>query len=207
MQLRIGDMFDTKFDLYCATTNSELNNRNALIMGAGSAKSVKLRYPGIEQQFGELIDKQRNKHYKYGLIVVDYEGQLVGAFQTKTSYKYASDPILIKQSVDMLVSWCNANPTKTVALPYPGIGYGGLTISEVEKIIAPLPDTVTLFLISVREGVRFSDGNEHYVVVRKHLGNRWVVYSRYNQEYLMTETEIINYINNPQQVEVAAYSN
>ncbi len=197
-------MFDNKFDLYIATTNSELNNRNALIMGAGSAKSVKLRYPGIEQHFGELIDKQRNKHYKYGLIVVDYEGQLVGAFQTKTSYKYASDPTLIKQSVEMLVSWCNANPTKTVALPYPGIGYGGLTISEVEKIIAPLPDTVTVFLTSVREGVRFSYNNEDYVVLRKHLGNRWVVY---NQEYLMNETEIINYINNPQQVEVAAYSN
>ena len=204
MQLRIGDMFDTKFDLYCATTNSELNNRNALIMGAGSAKSVKLRYPGIEQQFGGLIDKQRNKHFRYGLIVVDYEGQLVGAFQTKNSYKYASDPTLIKQSVEMLVSWCNANPTKTVALPYPGIGYGGLTISEVEKIIAPLPDTVTVFLTSVREGVRFSYNNEDYVVLRKHLGNRWVVY---NQEYLMNETEIINYINNPQQVEVAAYSN
>lgn len=204
MQLRIGNMFDSKFDLYLATTNSELNSKNALVMGAGSAKSVKLQYPGIEQQFGKLIDKQRDKYYKYGLIVVDYQDQLVGAFQTKTNYKCASDPALIKLSVEMLISWCNVNPTKTVALPYPGVGYGGMKIKEIEKIIAPLPDTVTVFLTEVREGIRFSDGDEHYVVVNRRSWNNWLVHSCYDQEYIMTDNEIISYVNNPQQVEVAA---
>lgn len=205
MKLRIGNMFDAKFDLYLATTNSELNNRNALIMGAGSAKSVKLQYPGIEQTFGNLVYKLRDKHYKYGLITINYEGQLVGAFQTKTNYKYSSDIFLIKNSVEMLVSWCNANPTKTVALPYPGVGYGGMKIQEVEKIIAVLPDTVTVFLTEVREGVRFNDElGENYVVVNRRSWDQWVVHSCYDQEYIMTDNEIINYINNPQQVEVAA---
>lgn len=206
MQLRIGNMFDSKFDLYLATTNSELNTKNALVMGAGSAKSVKLQYPGIEQQFGKLVDKQRDKHYVYGLIVVNYKGQLVGAFQTKTNYKWLSDTVWIKNSTEMLVSWCNANPTKTVALPYPGVGYGGMKIKEVEKIVGVLPDTVTVFLTEVREGIRFSDGDEHYVVVNRQseLNNNWVVHSCYDQEYIMTDNEIISYVNNPQQVEVAA---
>ncbi|GAA6622782.1 hypothetical protein [Scytonema sp. NUACC26] len=143
MKLQIGNLWDAKADVYLATTNAVLNNREELVMGAGSALEMKQRYPDAPQLFGQVI---RGLKVPYGVIILEQLG--IGAFQTKDHYKHGSDLTIIERSTEYLANWCVVNPNKFVALPAPGIGYGGLTYKQIRPIIKYLPDTVTVFVFS-----------------------------------------------------------
>jgi hypothetical protein len=139
MKLITGNMWDIKADLYLATTNVVLNRNNELIMGVGSALEMKKRYPESPRLFGSVIS---NVGTQYGLIILEQIN--IGAFQTKYHYRNNSDIELIELATNKLIQWCGEHPNKTVSMPFPGIGYGGLSVDTVLPIISTLPDNVTV---------------------------------------------------------------
>lgn len=146
VKYQIGNMWQEKADIYLATTNSVINSNGELVMGAGVAKQMKLRYPESPRLFAESM--MNNPGYqKYGVIIIKHLG--IGAFQTKYDWMNSPSPIgLIEYSTNKLIEYCKNNPKTTIFLPYPGIGHGGLTKDLVKPIIERLPDAVTIWSLN-----------------------------------------------------------
>lgn len=139
-------------DLFLITTNAYVKANGALIMGAGIAQQARDRYPGLPVALGKPIEAickaQENFYATYGLLVSPkWPGAKVGAFQVKYHYNSRADLRLIQLSTYMLIDWCHKHPKAQVALNYPGIGLGGLSVKDVEPIIGALPDTVTIYTL------------------------------------------------------------
>jgi len=45
----------------------------------------------------------------------------------------------------MLKAFALKNPTRTIHLPFPGIGFGGLPVEQVEPLLRVLPDNVCVW--------------------------------------------------------------
>lgn len=148
MILKIGNMWDSPADLHLVTANSYVRGDGALVMGRGAAQQCQLMYDGCNKSFGRLI---RIGNYVNGKGGVPFYGLLlhphhpIGLFQVKWNWFEKADIDLIRMSRDLLYEWVLNNPTKTVALNFPGIGNGGLKISQVMPLIRNLPDSVEVW--------------------------------------------------------------
>lgn len=145
VKFAVGNMWQEKADIYLATTNSVINLNGELVMGAGVAKEMKLRYPESSKLFAESM-MDNPQYQKYGVIIIKHLG--IGAFQTKYDWRNPSPVELIEYSTNALLKYCMNNPTTTIFLTYPGIGNGGLIKDVVRSIIQQLPDTVTIWSLN-----------------------------------------------------------
>lgn len=155
-KFEVGNMWDAydKVDLFLITTNGVIkvkaNGERGLIMGAGIAHEALLRFPGLDTAIAEHLNKVRvvksPGFVEYQLIVNVYSRAIsLGCFQTKHHYGDSSHPNLIARSVLALKRWCEKNPTKTVALNFPGIGKGRLVREDVLPLLMDLPEQVTIW--------------------------------------------------------------
>ena len=135
MKVVAANLWNTNADIIAVTTNGNIKD-GKLIMGAGAAKAMRDRYPGIDRWAATQITGKR-----YGWI----SNGTVGMFQSKINYWEPSTVKLIEFSVKKLLAWLEQRPGITVALNFPGIGLGGLTEEEVLPLIEVLPDTVTIY--------------------------------------------------------------
>lgn len=140
---RTGDMWSVfdEVDYFVITTNAVIKRNGAVVMGAGIAKQVRDQYPGIDVEIGKGIQKVCASGGEYGLIL----GNKIGVFQVKYHYKHMANLALISQSAKELAAHAEANPDKTYALNYPGIGNGGLAPWLVEPLLEILPDNVQVW--------------------------------------------------------------
>ena len=136
-----GNLYDKKLDYHCFTSNSFINKYDGLVMGRGNALYVKKKFKDIDLSFGKRI-----KHLSKFGIVVDENNKIV-AVQTKIHYIAESPLDLIEFSLTKLKEFAVQHPTKTIGLPYPGIGLGCLTIPEVQPLIDKLPSNVRVYTL------------------------------------------------------------
>lgn len=136
-----GDMWSVfdEVDYFCFTANNVVTSSGRLVMGAGIAKQVRDRFPGIDKKFGTYLNVLNRD--VYGLMLVNS----IIAFQTKRQFMNLSCIEVIKQSTNELSSKAAIIPSKKYCLNYPGIGHGGLPKSIVEPIIQTLPDNVQIW--------------------------------------------------------------
>jgi len=134
-----GDMWSVfgLVDHFVITTNSTIKKNGAVVMGAGIAKQVRDKWPGIDVEIGNAI----NGVDTYGLIL----GSDIGVFQVKHFWGDDADVRLIKYSTMELAMHAVANPDRTYALNFPGIGNGGLPYEVVKPIVDVLPDNVQVW--------------------------------------------------------------
>lgn len=139
---RTGNMWNIfdKIDHFVITTNSVIKSNGAVVMGAGIAKQVRDRFPGIDVEIGKAIQEHKLREF-YGCII----GKKIGIFQVKYHYKHRALPELIHNSARMLAEHARANPDRTYALNYPGIGNGKLTVHDVEPHLRQLPANVQVW--------------------------------------------------------------
>jgi hypothetical protein len=139
--------------LYIVTTNGVVTRNGALVMGAGAAKQLVQRAPGIDEEAGAFVvhsgvpQAGRPGVYQYGFLAIrsplaDKVG--IGIFQTKYEWQHNSHLPLIDLSVSGLVRYAYDNPRVSIRMNYPGIGLGGLTKEQVEPILDVLPQNVTV---------------------------------------------------------------
>ena len=142
MRLVKGNVFEFEdVDYACITTNSILNKKGELVMGAGVALEAKQRFPELPKIYG-------NKIQRLGLVSGEYyllqHNNLI-AFQTKVHYKDKSPLGLVKKSVTRLKFLATLFDDCIFGLPFPAINNGGLTKEMVLPIIESLPDNVLVF--------------------------------------------------------------
>lgn len=142
---RRGDLWHSGADLVCVTTNNVLNHRQReLVMGAGIAKHAADRHPGLKAAAYQAIAAHDTPEL-YGFLPLEGAFRGLALFQTKRHWRYPSTLDLIRVSVAGLRGYAQANPEVQVALPFPGIGMGGLSPDEVRPLLRRLPANVTVW--------------------------------------------------------------
>ena len=121
------------------TTNGVVNN-GQLIMGAGTAKQAKDKFPSLPLILGGLVEHMDGNIPYY--IHVD-DADPVFSFPTKNHYRSKSDEKLIMKSAISLANKAILNPGDAFILPRPGVGLGGLDWKNIRPILLTLlPDNV-----------------------------------------------------------------
>lgn len=142
-----GDMWSSlkDADYFLVTTNSFVKNNGDLVMGAGIAKQMRDKVPGIAARFGTAI---KAAGPRYGVILLPKQGSLVaGAFQVKNFWGDPAELGLIRFSTEKLTVLANAEPNKRFDLNFPGIGNGKLDYVDVFPIVNTLPDNVHIWTL------------------------------------------------------------
>ena len=126
----------------------------SLVMGAGAARSLATRLPGIARDLGWAIctsGTRRLDHWVYGLAVAESGPHLAGAFQTKGHWVHPASPELITLAARKLRDYLEQHPGLRAHLAFPGVGLGGLPIQRVARILGqelqPAMDRVVLYLL------------------------------------------------------------
>lgn len=147
MNLKIGDIWNEQnnFDYLCVTTNSEiLGPENRLVMGAGFAKQVLEKYPGVDFYLGNKIVKLRQQ--AYGIVVTSkFFPVTIVAFQTKIHWKDDARLDLIGYSTIKLLRLLDKEKPHRVDMVYPGIGKGKLHPDLVQPCLTYLPHKVRIW--------------------------------------------------------------
>ena len=149
MKFEIGELYQNleSGNVYLATTNGVVNRDGCLVMGKGSAESLKSKIANSPAVLGKLIGSKPGI-YTYGLVCVKTPEDIrYGAFQTKRDWKDCSRLSLIAQALIMLEKKALANQQLVFHLPMPGIGAGGLTEGQVKRLLdeVNLPDNVVIW--------------------------------------------------------------
>jgi hypothetical protein len=148
---KTGDYWDAfdEADLFLFTGNSIVKANGRLVMGQGTARQVRDRFPSIDAQFGQQLRDRRmagDDSLAYHLLISpDWPSQKIAAFQTKHNFLADSDTALIQDSINALIAWAIAHPQASIHLPYPGIGKGNLTKEAVQPMLLALPSNVTIW--------------------------------------------------------------
>jgi len=130
----IWDVYD-KTDHFLFTANNVIKRNGALVMGAGIAKQVRDRFPGIDLVAGKEVSRAGSQ---YGVIL----GKKIGLIQTKYHWKDKSPMELICHSVSKLRAIALSRSTERFDLTLPGCGHGGQSYNAVLPFISELPDNV-----------------------------------------------------------------
>ncbi len=128
-------------DYFLITTNSTIKKDGSLVMGAGIAKEVKDRFPGIEYKAGKAVNSLCGSEGIYGLIL----SSKIGLFQTKRHFKDNAILHIIETSSKMLEVHARSHPEYRYALNFPGIGLGRRKYEDVLPLINNLPDNVEIW--------------------------------------------------------------
>ena len=110
-------------------------------MGAGFAKAVKLLRPELPKLAGAVV-KRLTGHY-YMLYFEEYRIALI---QTKTDWRKNTTSKLLKESLERLNLFAQLHHRRTINSVVPGVGRGGLKLSEVVPLLKPLPNNVVFWL-------------------------------------------------------------
>ena len=117
------------------TANSCVKADGSLVMGAGIAKQVRDRFPGIDRLIGAVVKATGTR---FGLIL----GRKIGVFQTKLHWRDPSPVELIEHSTRLLTVRASDTPGERFDMTMPGCSHGQLSRSIVDPIISFLPDNV-----------------------------------------------------------------
>lgn len=140
---RVGDIWSSGADLICVTTNPIINKRGDVVMGRGTARQAKDRFPGIASRFAEQI-----RLYGHHVQII-WSEPLIACFPVKHDWKDAADLELIQRSAVELYAMVSAKPSMRhaalpinveVALPRPGCSNGRLLWENVKPVLVPILD-------------------------------------------------------------------
>ena len=157
---RKGEMFRAP-GFIIVTTNSFLTSEMKLVMGRGAAWQLKLKVPGIDRIFGEMIHERCGHLGCYGLIF----HERYGAAQVKYRFSEKATPGLIRISMTMLSSKANRDRSSIFNINFPGIGNGGLKKHQVESFLRILPDNVHVWEKEVEVANGLYPGAEPQIVL------------------------------------------
>lgn len=143
MKIKIGNIFECmdELDYVGITTNSTLNNKGHLVMGAGNAKQAKEVCPELPAIFGEQVSKGCGNLGFYGLL----RHNQYFALQTKLHWRDKSPIEVVKRSINKLRLASLKHPDKVFGVPFPAINHGKLSEEEIVPLLKELPDNVIIF--------------------------------------------------------------
>ena len=124
--------------MLCITTNGDTNSQGLAVMGRGVALQASKQYPGLSNNLGAKIKIWGGAPFG-GILSTNPR---LFSFPVKYHWKDKADISLIKWSTQVLATFMRNTSNRTVLLPRPGCGNGGLDWEEVEPIVNRLSDDV-----------------------------------------------------------------
>lgn len=127
-------------DAIVVTTNGTVKPNGENIMGGGSALEAAQRYPLLPGCLGSRLLKKGNHVH-----VFHYDSrQAIVTMPTKNDIKHRSNLLLIERSVLELIEYALDYGWRSIVMPRPGCGLGGLKWEEVKPIVEVLDDRFTV---------------------------------------------------------------
>lgn len=139
------------------TTNGFVKSNGACVMGRGSAREARDKFPGIDFILGKYLKAYGNRPFvlkkdvtsivsmpvkpEYGTIqnlVAHMKNRQMGSVIPGWAVK--ADIRIIKQSAVNLVRMANKFQWETIAMPRPGCGAGELDWPTVRSVLDPILD-------------------------------------------------------------------
>ncbi len=156
--------FTDEADAICITTNGFVKKDGCAVMGRGCASEAKRLFRGIDQSLGKAIFDMGNvtqvirriprkdgslsivsfpvkailmkveSEHSFDKILPNYKHKFkIG--HTVPGFMLKADMGLIKTSLKQLLFLANEHEWKTVVIPRPGCGYGGLDWEQVKVVL------------------------------------------------------------------------
>ncbi len=129
-----GDLFEfhKQGNPICIPTNSVIDSKGQLVMGAGLAKDAKDRFPELPFILGKLVKENDAQVY----YISDYN---LFSFPTKHHWKDKGCIKLIEQSaLELKQEAENIKENSKIYLPPVGCGLGGLKWFVVQDVLEPI---------------------------------------------------------------------
>ena len=137
---KTGEMFHAP-GYIIVTTNSFLTSEMRLVMGRGAAWRLKMKVPGIDRIFGNMVFALCGHLGRYGILF----HKRYGALQVKYRFDEKARVDLIEFSLGKLAEIARKSPKLKFNVNYPGIGNGGLNKQEVRLLLDVLPDNICVW--------------------------------------------------------------
>ncbi len=147
-----GTVFNTPAEAIVNTINCDG------FMGAGLALEFALRYPNMLKDYE---NKCKNKLIKTGLIDYYKENDItIINFPTKSSFKFPSNIIWIKQGLQNFKDTYEENYIKSVAFPKLGCSNGGLKWDEVQILMENYLSNLNIDVYICTDSLNKAQGKE-----------------------------------------------
>lgn len=123
-----GDIWDYRGSAIVAiTTNGQVSRSGRAVMGRGVAAQAASLFPDMAEQLGRRLVEGGNH--------VHYLGENIVSFPVEHSPYQVPDLGLIERSARELVALADDRGWRSVVVPRPGCGGGGLSWGEVRPIL------------------------------------------------------------------------
>lgn len=129
-----GNLWNAEADLIVITTNLTTRRDGSAVMGAGCAKEAAERFPNFPWDYGLFLADQGDTP------IFNYDGQDIYCLPVKAHWAERADVKMIDNEIRGLVKHVNEVGYKSVAMPRPGCGNGGLQWWSVKQRIQHLLD-------------------------------------------------------------------
>ena len=123
-----------KRDFFGFPANSVITVNHALVMGAGSAKAFRDRFPNLDVMIAVETKGDRFFHF----ATIKYQDYNLFAIQTKVHWKDKTAIKLLKDSLKHLEIFAAQHKHIKFHMPIPGVGHGGLSREQVFPILDSL---------------------------------------------------------------------
>lgn len=137
-----GNLWTYPADVRVITTNGTVKKDGTCVMGRGCALEAKKMLPWLPQFLGSVISKNGNSPY---LLDRSEDGQLY-SFPVKHNWYGKADIRLIEESAKAIIPLINSQAyllpygARTIVIPRPGCGNGGLNWADVKPVLEPILD-------------------------------------------------------------------
>lgn len=134
-----GNLWTYPADVRVITTNGTVKKNGECVMGRGCAYEAKQRYPELPKLLGDWLSEtipkigQTPHRFRFG-------NDVLYTFPVKHQWFQKADIELIALSARELVAHVDCMKFKTVVMPRPGCGNGGLRWEDVRPVLEPILD-------------------------------------------------------------------
>ncbi len=160
-----GDIWDLADEVLddvgiCITTNGYVRKDGKAVMGRGIAKEAAGRFRWLPQTLAEHIKHNGNivgcwgadydPTYDKSYFIISFPVKPIYGSRGEMGWQANADLNIIKQSAEDLMAFPKWQIPKTILLPRPGCGNGGLKWEQVKPVIEPILDdrvTVVTWLV------------------------------------------------------------
>lgn len=136
-----GDLWDVaealQADAVAITTNGFVKKNGEAVMGRGVALEAKQRWADLPRLLGVSLKLLGNHVHNFALATAPYR---IVTFPVKLAWFEKAEIVLITRSVFELDSLATMLEWKTIVLPRPGCGNGGLDWADVRPVLAKYLD-------------------------------------------------------------------
>jgi hypothetical protein len=131
----VGDLWTYPADVRVITTNGFVKKNGEAVMGRGCALEATKKFPGIAALLGSRIKTRGN------IVQILHDGPpALVSFPVKHQWMEKADPDLIGVGAMVLRAFADLQGWKTVVVPRPGCGNGGLKWEDVKPLLEPILD-------------------------------------------------------------------